>query len=50
VACSCEHGDELPCSIKGGEFVDQLSDYQLALSCIINQFLMQRSGVKIRFV
>jgi hypothetical protein len=25
----CEHGNEHSVSIKGGEFVDQLSDYQL---------------------
>jgi hypothetical protein len=27
VAGSCEHGDEPPGSIKGGEFPDWLSDY-----------------------
>jgi hypothetical protein len=26
---SCEHGNELPSSIKGGEFLDQLSDNKL---------------------
>jgi hypothetical protein len=26
---SCEHGDELSCFIKSGEFFDQLSGYQL---------------------
>jgi hypothetical protein len=26
---SCEHGNEPSSSIKGGEFLDQLSDYQL---------------------
>jgi hypothetical protein len=26
---SCEHGKELSSYIKGGEFVDQLRDYQL---------------------
>jgi len=25
---SCEHGNELSCSIKGGEFLDQPSNYQ----------------------
>jgi hypothetical protein len=29
VAGSCEHGDEPSDSIKGGEFLGQLSDYQL---------------------
>jgi hypothetical protein len=29
VASSCEHGNELTVSIKCGEFVDQLSDFQL---------------------
>jgi hypothetical protein len=28
VADSCEHGNEPSGSIKGGEFYDQLSDYQ----------------------
>jgi hypothetical protein len=27
VAGSCEHGNELPGSIKDGEFRDQLSEY-----------------------
>jgi hypothetical protein len=26
---SCEHGDEPSYSIKGGEFLNQMSDYQL---------------------
>jgi hypothetical protein len=29
VASSCEHDHESSGSIKGGEFLDQLSDYQL---------------------
>jgi len=29
VACLCEDGNELWYSIKGGEFLDQLSDYQI---------------------
>jgi hypothetical protein len=29
VAGSCEHGNELSGFIKGGEFLDWLSDYQL---------------------
>jgi hypothetical protein len=29
VAGCCEHGNELPCSIKCGEFLEQLNDYQL---------------------
>ena len=29
VAGSCEYGDELPCSIKFKEFVDQLRNYQI---------------------
>jgi hypothetical protein len=29
VAGCCEHGNEISDSIKGGEFLDQLSDYQL---------------------
>jgi hypothetical protein len=29
VASSCEHGDEHMGSIKGGEFLDKLSDYYL---------------------
>jgi hypothetical protein len=29
VAGCCEHSNEPMDSIKGGEFVDQLSDYQL---------------------
>jgi len=29
VAYSCEHGNEPSSSVKGGEFLDQLSDYQL---------------------
>jgi hypothetical protein len=29
VAGSCEHGNELSGSIKGGEFLDALSDYYL---------------------
>jgi hypothetical protein len=29
VAGSCEHGNEPSGSIKGGEFLDQLSDCQL---------------------
>jgi hypothetical protein len=29
VAGSCEHGNEPSCSIKGGEFIDLLSDCQL---------------------
>jgi hypothetical protein len=30
VACSFKHGYEPVDSIKGGEFLDQLSDYQLS--------------------
>jgi hypothetical protein len=29
VACSCEHSNEPSGSINGGEFLDELSDYQL---------------------
>jgi hypothetical protein len=29
VACSCGHGSETSGSIKGGEFIDVLGDYQL---------------------
>jgi hypothetical protein len=29
VAGSCEYGNELSGSIRGGEFLDQLCDYQL---------------------
>jgi hypothetical protein len=29
VVGSCEHGNEPPGSIKGGEFLDYLSNYQL---------------------
>jgi hypothetical protein len=29
VAGCCEHGNELSGSIKGGEFLDQISDYYL---------------------
>jgi len=29
VTSYCEHGNELPCSIKCGVFLEQLSDYQL---------------------
>jgi hypothetical protein len=29
VAGSCEHGNEILDSIKGGEFLDQMSDYYL---------------------
>jgi hypothetical protein len=29
VAGSCEHGNEPSDSIKGGEFLDNVSDYQL---------------------
>jgi hypothetical protein len=29
VAGSCEHGNEPPGYIKGREFIEQLSDYQL---------------------
>jgi hypothetical protein len=29
VACSCEHGVGPCISIKGGEFLEHLSDYQL---------------------
>jgi hypothetical protein len=29
VAMSCEHGNEPSCSIKGGEFIDQLNEYQV---------------------
>jgi hypothetical protein len=29
VAGCCEHGNEPPGSIKGEEFLDQLSDYKL---------------------
>jgi hypothetical protein len=29
MAGSCEHGNEPSISIKGGEFLDYLSDYQL---------------------
>jgi hypothetical protein len=29
VAGVCEHGNENSCSIKGEEFLEQLSDYQL---------------------
>jgi hypothetical protein len=28
VAGFCKHGNELPGSIKGGKFLDHLSDYQ----------------------
>jgi len=27
IACSCEHGSELPGSMKGREFIDWLSDH-----------------------
>jgi hypothetical protein len=26
--CCCEHGNEPSCVIKGGKFLDQLSDYK----------------------
>jgi hypothetical protein len=29
VTRSCEHGNEISGSIKGGEFLDYISDYQL---------------------
>jgi hypothetical protein len=29
VACSCEHGNDPPSSIKGREFLDYLGDYKL---------------------
>jgi hypothetical protein len=29
VTASCEHGNETSGSIKGGEFLDYLSEYQL---------------------
>jgi hypothetical protein len=29
---SCEHGQEFPCSVKGREFVESLSDYQLLVN------------------
>jgi len=31
VAGSCEHGNEHSGSIKGGEFLEQLSDYHLLM-------------------
>jgi hypothetical protein len=31
VAGSCEHGNEPSGSIKGGEFLDQLSDYNVLM-------------------
>jgi hypothetical protein len=31
VAGACEHGNEPSCSIKVGEFVDKLSDYQFLM-------------------
>jgi hypothetical protein len=30
VAVSFEHSNEISCAIKSREFIDQLSDYQLA--------------------
>jgi hypothetical protein len=34
VARSCQHGNEHSGSIKGGEFPDQLCDYQLLVKSV----------------
>jgi hypothetical protein len=33
VACCCEDGNELPVSIKCGEFLDELLDFQEGIFC-----------------
>jgi hypothetical protein len=40
VAVSCEHGNESSCSIKGGEFLDQLSYYHRLRSEVVTAVRM----------
>jgi hypothetical protein len=54
VAGSCEHGNEFPGSIRGGEFVDKLSNCQLlkknSALCSKCSFLMFINCVRNMFV
>jgi hypothetical protein len=48
MAGSCEHGNEHTDSIKGGEFLDQLSDFRFSRTvfhAVLKRLSLHRNGI-----